>query len=108
MMTQLMIVMKDVVMAFPQEWEALLPAVEHLMHTAPKGAHGISAHDLSCAWSIASDKDTILAPFRVPRGVAESDQAVNLFNGSRGMFALYTRSSMEAAMKTHGREQVKS
>ena len=99
MILSLLILMKEVVKAFPQEWASLVPAVEHLMHTAPQGSHGISAHDLSCAWGIASSTDSCLAPFRVPAGLPETDVASKLFDGFRGLMGVFTRATQEAALK---------
>ena len=59
-MTNQMILMKEICRAFPQEWSSLIPAVECLMHTAPQGPHGLSAHDLGCAYSIANPSDLSL------------------------------------------------
>ena len=82
MMTNLLILMRAVTHAFPQEWASLVPAVEYLLHTAPQGVHGLSAHDLFCAYGVASTADSRLAPFRVPKGIAETDVAANMFDRS--------------------------
>ena len=100
MLTSLLILMKEVVNAFPQEWANLVPAVEHLMHTAPQGSHGISAHDLSCAWGIACSRDTQLAPFQVPAGTPETDVASGLFSNFRELMGVFTRYSVDAALRT--------
>ena len=100
MLTSLLILMKEVVNAFPQEWANLVPAVEHLMHTAPQGSHGISAHDLSCAWGIACSRDTQLAPFRVPARTPETDIAAGVFTNFRELMGVFTRFSMDAALRT--------
>ena len=79
MMSDNQVLMHAVCHAFPQEWPALLPAVEYLYFTAPQGAHGLSAHDVSCNFAIAAPTDSRLAPFTVPRGLPETDVAVRLF-----------------------------
>ena len=79
MITTLLVLMQRVTRAFPNEWPALLPAVEYLMHTEPQGAHGLSAHDLSTAYSLAEPQDARLAPFRIPRGLPETSAAAAMF-----------------------------
>ena len=100
MLISLLILMKEVVHSFPQEWSELVPAVEHLMFTAPQGSHGISAHDLSCAWGIAYSKDTQLAPFRVPQDSPETEVASAHFSNFRQLIGVFTRASQDAALKT--------
>ena len=58
-----LILMHEVCDAHPKEWPALVLIVEYLLATAPQGDHGLSAHDLSCAHSIASSTDQQLGPF---------------------------------------------
>ena len=43
MMAQHLVLMHTICCAFPQEWPAMIPAVEYLYWTAPQGAHGLSA-----------------------------------------------------------------
>ena len=99
MMTNLLILMQEVVKSFPQEWASLVPAVEFLMHTAPQGSHGLSAHDLTCAYSIATRTDVRLAPFRVPAGLPETDVAARLFSNFRELYGVFTRATVESAFK---------
>ena len=80
MMKNQLILMHEVCDAHPNEWPALVPIVEYLLATAPQGDHGFSAHDLSCAYSIASSTDQQLAPFLVPRGIPESDYVAKMFS----------------------------
>ena len=89
MMTSLLILMKAVAHAFPQEWASLVPAVEYLLHTAPQGAHGLSAHDLFCAYGIASSADARLAPFRVPKGLPATNAAAGLFDRLRELYGIF-------------------
>ena len=69
MMVQMQVLVESVCSVFPQEWPELLPAVEYLLHTAPQGPHGLSAHDLPCAHAIASETDKRLVPFLIPSGL---------------------------------------
>ena len=71
--------MNAVCAAFPQEWPALAPGLEYLYATAPQGPHGISAHDLETAWGITSPLSRLLEPFKMPRGLAETEICAHLF-----------------------------
>ena len=104
MMVQLTLLLKAVVNAFPQEWAALLPAVEFLLHTAPQGAHGLSAHDLSCAYGIATTAEARLMPFMVPTGLPETHVAANLFNRFRELYGVFKRATQDAAFKQQLKE----
>ena len=73
------ILLNKVVKAFPQEWPSLIPVVEFLLHTAPQGDLGLSAHDMSCGYGLLSPADSKVAPFMVPNGTAETDVAAKLF-----------------------------
>ena len=99
MMTNLLILMQEVVQAYPQEWAALVPVVEYLMFTAPQGAHGLSAHDLSCAYAVAHPADARLAPFMIPKGLPETDVAAKPFQGFRGLYGVFTRFTQDQAFK---------
>ena len=93
------IFMKAITDAHPLEWPSLLPVAEYIQHTAPQGAHGFSALDLTCAYSIISDADARLAPFRVPRGVPESDQVARMFSNFRDFFGTITRVNREISLR---------
>ena len=69
------VLLHAVTAAHPQEWPQLLPVVEYLQAIAPQGSHGFSAHDLCCAYSIITEADSRLAPFRAPQGLPESETA---------------------------------
>ena len=70
--------MNEVCRAFPREWPVLLPALEYLYDTAPQGAHGLSAHDLSTGYALAGTVDKRLAPFMVACGLPETGVAAML------------------------------
>eukprot|EP00969_Alexandrium_andersonii_P223797 9883947-Alexandrium_andersonii.AAC.1 len=72
--------MNEVRKAFPQEWPAMLPVLEYLHDTAPQGAHGLSAFDLSMGYALASSVDARLSPLMVPHGLPETDVAARLFS----------------------------
>ena len=95
MMSHQLILMQSVCRAHPQEWPTLVPVVEYVQHTAPQGAHGFSAHDMSCAHPIITDMEAKLAPFRIPQGVPESDHVAKLFSNFRSIFGMFTRINRE-------------
>ena len=88
------ILLNKVVKAFPQEWPSLIPVVEFLLHTAPQGDHGLSAHDMSCGYGLLSPADSKVAPFMVPKGIAETDVAAKVWN----IYALQPRASLGSAV----------
>ena len=100
MMVQMQVLMESVCSVFPQEWPELLPAVEHLLHTAPQGPHGLSAHDLSCAHAVASETDKRLVPFLIPHGLPETDLAVNMFSRFRQLYGVVQREMQEDSFNT--------
>ena len=104
MIANQLILMQEVCKAFPQEWAALIPVVEYLHHTAPQGPHGFSAHDLSCAYAIASPTDAQLAPFRVPKGLPETDTVARLFSNFKEMYGMFTRKAREKSFQDMMRE----
>ena len=75
-----LILMNMVVKAFPQEWPFLVPVLEYLYDHAPQGAHGITAHDMSTGYAIATPMDRRLAPFKLPKDIAETEVCKELFN----------------------------
>ena len=99
MMNDLLALLNHVVSAHPQEWPTLLPALEYLFHTAPQGAHGLSARDISCGYSILSNVDKRLLPFQVPRGLPESDLASKVFSNFKELMGIFLRARQEARMK---------
>lgn len=50
-----------------------------------------TAHDMCCAYSILTDADSKLAPFRVPRGVPRSDKVVRMFSAFEEVCGAFTR-----------------
>ena len=70
--------MNEVCKAFPQEWAAVIPALEYLMETAPREPHGLSASDLTQGFALAIDMDRRLVSFSVLPGQAETDVAKQL------------------------------
>ena len=98
MMANQLVLMQEVTAAHPQEWPALLPVVEYVQHTAPQGAHGFSAHDMSCAYAVVSDTDARLAPFMVPSGLPESDIVAKTFQNFRSIYGTFTRVNRERSI----------
>ena len=88
MMIDHLILMHKVCKAYPTEWPTLVEVLEYLYDTAPRGPHGLSARDLSCAYAIAHPLDRQLAPFRVPKGAPETDEAARLFDSFRELYGL--------------------
>lgn len=70
-----LLILMQVVKAFLQEWAILVPVVDYMMDTAPQGAPGISARDLRCSYSIATQTDVRLALFKAPTGLPETTVA---------------------------------
>jgi len=99
MMTDLLVLMESMCAIFPQEWPSLLPAVEYLLHTAPQGVHGISAHDMGCAYGIASESDRALVPYLLPKGLPETDHIAGMFARFRQLYSLFSRITRENALQ---------
>eukprot|EP00969_Alexandrium_andersonii_P238855 10543539-Alexandrium_andersonii.AAC.1 len=72
--------------AFPQKWPAMLPVLEYVYDTAPQGAHGLSAFDMSTGNALASSVDARLTPFMVPQGLPETEVAARLFSRFRELY----------------------
>ena len=94
-----LILMNAVCQAYPQEWAALVDALEYLYETMPQSPHGLSAHDMSVGYAICTTTDRRLAPFRVPKGLPESDVCVRLFENWRELYALFSRATMEKSLR---------
>ena len=62
-----LLLMNEVCRAYPQEWAALVPALEYLCDTAPREPYGLSAFDLTHGYALLTDQDRRLSPFRVPK-----------------------------------------
>ena len=69
------ILMHAVCKAWPQEWSSLLSAVEYLYFTASQNVVGISTREMIMiyGYSIAQDTHRLLQPFRIPKGMSETD-----------------------------------
>ena len=90
MSTYLLILLNEVCKGYPQEWAAMVPALEYLMGTQPRGPHGLSAFDLTQGYALVSDVSRQLNPFRVLTGQAETEVAQKLFDGL-GSYMAYFR-----------------
>eukprot|EP00973_Karenia_brevis_P069740 9696472-Karenia_brevis.AAC.1 len=89
-MSQWLILIHQICKAFPQEWDVLAPVVEYLMDTEI-GECGFSAHELQTGYSLLQEPDVTLAPFMVPRGVAETDIVARLFSNFRELAGIFNR-----------------
>ena len=56
-----LILMNELCRAFPQEWAALVPALDYLSETAPREPHGLSAFDISQGYGLWVDANRRLA-----------------------------------------------
>ena len=65
----------------------------------PQGAHGVSAHDMTCGYALTVPSDSMLAPFMVPSGLPETEIAVRLFANFRELYALFTRVNREESFR---------
>ena len=83
----LAILMNTVCHDFPQEWSALIPAVEYLYFTAPQGALGYSARDMTMGFSLAQKVGADLS--------MESNFAVRLFDNFRHLYSISVRVTQE-------------
>ena len=68
------------------------------MHTQPLGPHGFSAHDLTCAYSIITEADARLVPFKVPHGLPESEIVAKMFSSFKSIYGAFTRMNREASL----------
>ena len=93
-----LVLMNAVCKAFPQEWPALVPALEYLLETAPRAPFGLSAFDLSCGYALASATDKRLAPFEVPKLLPETEVAKELFSKFRELYGLFSRHTGHEAL----------
>ena len=98
-MTHHLLLLNEVCKAFPQEWAALIPAVEYLCETAPRGPHGLSAFDLTQGYALASDTDRRLVPFSVPTEIPETDVARKLFDNFRELYGVFSRMTAHESEK---------
>ena len=97
---QHLIMMNAVCQAFPQEWPAMIPILEYLYFTAPRSAAGgLSAHDISSGFALLSSHERALAPFKIPRGMAETEVAGRLFKNFAELYQVFSRVSAEEAAK---------
>ena len=97
-MADLLVLMQAVVTAYPQEWAALIPVVEYVLHTAPQGPDGLSVMDMTSAHAIIRDTDSRLVMFRVPRGLPETDWGSRIISNVRGVYGTFTRCNREKAL----------
>ena len=85
-----LILMHKVTNAFPQEWPALVPALEYFYATTPPGRYGLSAEDMSCRYAMAASRELLLKPFHVPDGMAETDTAETLFKQFKQLYLIFS------------------
>ena len=85
--------------AFPQEWAALVEVLEYLYDTMPQGVHGLSAHDMTCGYAIASSVDRRLAPFMVPKGLPETEVCAKLFPSWKELYGCFSATTRRRALK---------
>ena len=97
-MTQWLILIHKVCRAFPQEWDTFAPVIEYLMATEI-GENGFSAHELETGYSLLQEPDVTLAPFLVPKGIAQTDLAARLFCNFRELSGIMKRHKEEKFAK---------
>jgi hypothetical protein len=98
-LTNHIILMKQICDAYPLEWCTLVDSLEYLYDTEPQGDFGLSAHDMSTGYALASDVDKRLAPFKVPAGTAESDLAARVFDRFKDLYGIFSRSVRHRAQQ---------
>ena len=89
-MTEWLILLHKICRAFPQEWDALAPAIEYLMDTEI-GECGFSAHELETGFALLQESDVTLAPFQVPRGTPQTELVAKLFSNFRELSGILAR-----------------
>ena len=77
----------------------LAPVVEYLIDTEI-GEWGFSAHELQTGYSLLQELDVTLAPFLVPRGLAQTDVVARLFTNFRELAGILHRHKEQALLKT--------
>ena len=77
----------------------MLPILEYLYFTAPRGPSGLSAHDISTGFALLAPSERALAPFKIPRGMAETEVASQLFKNFSELYQVFARVSAEEAAK---------
>ena len=60
---------------------------------------GFSAHELQTGYALLQTEDVTMAPFRVPRGTAETDLVTKLFNNFRQLYGILERCKRERLTK---------
>ena len=95
-MSNHLVLMNAVCKAFPQEGAALIPALEHLLETAPRPPLGLSAFDRSCGYALVSAPDKRLAPFAVPKLLPETETARELFSRLGELCGLFSHDSHDS------------
>eukprot|EP00973_Karenia_brevis_P007486 1013108-Karenia_brevis.AAC.1 len=63
------------------------------------GECGFSAHELQTGYSLLQEPDVTLAPFMVPRGMAETDIVARLFSNFRELAGIFNRAKEAALAK---------
>ena len=102
MMIHELILIHSVCMSFPQEWPALLSAVEYLYFHDVKGSGGgFSAWDLSNGHAVADveSHEKRLLPFQIPDGLPETKHVAGLFKNFKELAVLFRRLSQEEALR---------
>ena len=98
-MTNHLLLMNEICRAFSQEWASLVPALEYLCDTAPRGTHGLSAFDLAQGFALATSIDRRLVPFTIVLGQTETDVAKKLFDNFRELYGVFSRATAQEAQQ---------
>jgi len=98
-MTNHLLLLNEVCLAYPQEWAASIPALEYLCDTAPREPHGLSAFDLTQGYALALDIDKQLVRFTMPHGQPETDVVRQLFQNFRKLYCIFSRMTAHEAQK---------
>ena len=99
-LTNHIILMKQICNAYPQEWCSLVESLEYLYDTEPQGDFGLSAHDMTTGYALAQDVDKRLAPFMVPTGTAQTELAAKVFDRFKDLYGISSRSVRHKAHST--------
>ena len=97
------ILMDGVCHSQPQEWSSLVSAVQYLYFISAQNPLGISARDMTMGYAIAQNTHKSLMPFKVPKGMPETDVCIRLFDNFRNPYSLFMRVTQEERLRDQAR-----
>ena len=86
MLQQHSILMHAYTRSWPQEWSWLVVVVQFLYWTMAQSSVGLSARDMTMGYAIAQDTHRLMLPFRIPKGLAQTDLCARMFDNFRNLY----------------------